>query len=48
MLCLCAGLMIWRIAQGSAGHAVYPALMVVIFGSLLILNRARAAFAEVG
>jgi hypothetical protein len=41
MLVLCLGLTVWRIAEGSVGQAFYQALLSVLFGSLLIRNRAN-------
>ncbi|WP_159052424.1 hypothetical protein [Streptomyces longwoodensis] len=41
VLCLNLALLVWRLAEGRPGQAVYPAVMVVVFGCLLIANRAN-------
>lgn len=41
MLLLCAGLTVWRIAEGASGRALYPTVSMFVFGGLLILNRAN-------
>lgn len=41
MLLMCAGLTVWRIVEGTAGQALYPAFMMVVFGGLLIWNCAN-------
>ncbi|MEU3289624.1 hypothetical protein OHA09_34655 [Streptomyces longwoodensis] len=41
VLCANLVLLVWRVAEGHPGEAVYPAVMVVVFGCLLIANRAN-------
>lgn len=41
VLCLNLALLVWRLAEGHPGQAAYPAVMVVVFGCLLIANRAN-------
>jgi hypothetical protein len=36
-------LLVWRVAEGRPGKAVFPGVMVAVFCGLLIANRAHRA-----
>ncbi|WP_345670535.1 hypothetical protein [Streptomyces similanensis] len=41
VLCLNLALLVWRVAEGHPGKAVFPAVIVAVFCGLLIANRAH-------